>query len=970
MVAKNWCYFITYALSLLVGAQTALRTRALQTAVTWDKYSLSIHNERVFVFSGEFHYYRLPSPDLWKDVLEKMKAAGFNAASVYFSWGYHSPKSGEYDFTGIRDVQKLFDIANEVGIYIISRAGPYINAEVDSGGFPGWLTTTKDLTRVYSPEYTAAWTEWLSAIDPYIAKNQITNKGPVILNQVGKFIFNMCPSYMQALEDKFRADGVIVPLTFNDAWTNSSFGHGVGAVDIYGFDSYPQGFDCANPNIWPGSAQTYWRGYHESFNPTEPLYIPEFQGGAFDPWGGVGYEKCATLINYQFERVFYKNNYAQGVTMLNLYMTYGGTNWGNIGYPGVYTSYDYAGGISESRQLPYKYGELKLQGHFTQTVKPFSTTFWFNGSTADNSDIRVDTLQDVYTGTQFYIVRHQNSSSLVHDTFHLNVNSTDGTFTIPQQASTAITLDGRDSKIIVTGYDFGSHHLVYSTNEIFTHAQIGKRNVALLYAFEGEDGETALKVNRSAKPAVKSFGNNPVTTCVNGTTLRLNYKHQGITPVVITGAAEPDLLLYLTGYDDAIKFWAPKVDDKQTVLVYGPYLVRGASLKGTTLALRGDTNATTTIEIVAPETVKTVTWNGEKISVQTTLYGTLVGKLAGPAKITVPNLLKAKWKFNWASPETDPNFDDSNWIVANHSTTNSITQPETLPVLYADDYGYHTGSIWFRGKFNGPSAITGLELLGQGGNGSGYLAWLNGEYLGGTPIPATSSSANATYTFSKGQVKSGENTISLLLLTSGHDEDWNVDDQFKSARGFGKALLVGGNNTAIKWKVQGNLGGEDIVDKVRGPYNEGGLYGERAGWHLPGFSDSKWQSVSLPYNFKQPGVAWFRTTFNLNIPSGHDVPLAFRFTDDKSKEYRAIFYVNGWQFGKYANALGPQTVFPVPEGIIKHNGQNTVAIGVISFNANSSELANFNIEILGAYCGGIKVNDVDSPNYNKAVRRV
>lgn len=41
----------------------------------------------------------------------------------------------------------------------------------------------------------------------------------------------------------------------------------------------------------------------------------------------------------EFNRVFYKQLYSFGVTILNLYMTYGGTNWGNLGHPGGYTSY-------------------------------------------------------------------------------------------------------------------------------------------------------------------------------------------------------------------------------------------------------------------------------------------------------------------------------------------------------------------------------------------------------------------------------------------------------------------------------------------------------------------------------------------------------------------------------------------------------------------------------------------------------
>lgn len=36
--------------------------------------------------------------------------------------------------------------------------------------------------------------------------------------------------------------------------------------------------------------------------------------------GGVGTEQCAALINEEFERIFYKMNYALKVTVMNIYM--------------------------------------------------------------------------------------------------------------------------------------------------------------------------------------------------------------------------------------------------------------------------------------------------------------------------------------------------------------------------------------------------------------------------------------------------------------------------------------------------------------------------------------------------------------------------------------------------------------------------------------------------------------------------
>src|SRR3954463_1060568 len=114
---------------------------AASHTITWDAYSLMIDGQRTFVWSGEFHPFRLPSPSLWRDVLQKLKANGYNAVSIYFNWGYHSARQGTYDFTGVRDMDQVLNLAQEVGLYVIARPGPYINAETDGGGFPAWLAT-------------------------------------------------------------------------------------------------------------------------------------------------------------------------------------------------------------------------------------------------------------------------------------------------------------------------------------------------------------------------------------------------------------------------------------------------------------------------------------------------------------------------------------------------------------------------------------------------------------------------------------------------------------------------------------------------------------------------------------------------------------------------------------------------------------------------------------------------------------
>ena len=53
------------------GYQRGNSTQRIQ----FDPHSLFIDGKRIFIFSGEFHPWRLPVPELWADVLQKMKVS-------------------------------------------------------------------------------------------------------------------------------------------------------------------------------------------------------------------------------------------------------------------------------------------------------------------------------------------------------------------------------------------------------------------------------------------------------------------------------------------------------------------------------------------------------------------------------------------------------------------------------------------------------------------------------------------------------------------------------------------------------------------------------------------------------------------------------------------------------------------------------------------------------------------------------
>lgn len=101
-------------------------------------------------------YCRLPVSTLYIDVFQKVKALGFNCVSFYVDWALLEGKPGEYRADGIFDLDPFFDAAKEAGIYLLARPGPYINAEVSGGGFPGWLQRINATLRTSDPEYLKA----------------------------------------------------------------------------------------------------------------------------------------------------------------------------------------------------------------------------------------------------------------------------------------------------------------------------------------------------------------------------------------------------------------------------------------------------------------------------------------------------------------------------------------------------------------------------------------------------------------------------------------------------------------------------------------------------------------------------------------------------------------------------------------------------------------------------------------------
>jgi len=252
----------------------------------------------------------------------------------------------------------------------------------------------------------------------------------------------------------------------------------------------------------------------------------------------------------EFERVFYKNDFAAGVALLNIYMIYGGSNWGNLGHPGGYTSYDYGAAITENRELyREKYSELKLEANFLK-VSPALLTATVgnitNGTYTDSVTISTTPLWGNGSWTAFYVVRHSDYQIETAETYKLNVKTSQGDLTIPQLGG-ILTLSGRDSKFHVTDYDIGGTNVLYSTAEIFTWKNYGSKTVLVVYGGAGEQHELAIVSNSTATVLE---GADTTTGSSNGTTI-LNWVTSATRRVVQVG----NVFVYILDRNTAYNYW-------------------------------------------------------------------------------------------------------------------------------------------------------------------------------------------------------------------------------------------------------------------------------------------------------------------------------------------------------------------------------------------------------------------------------
>lgn len=296
------------------------------------------------IISGSIHYFRVV-PEYWRDRLEKLKSIGMNTVETYIPWNMHEPEKGKFVFDGLCDVVKFVKLAEELGLYVILRPSPYICAEWEFGGLPGWLLSGEGMRlRVSDPVFMKHVQDYYQVLLPILKPLQITEGGNVILMQIENEYgyFGNDRQYMEQMRDLLRAGGIKVPLITSDGPTDESLEGGSveGALPTGNFGSHTkERFEILKKHVKGG-----------------PLMCAEFWVGWFDHWGNGGHMRG----NLNQSEADLDEMLRTG--HVNVYMFIGGTNFGFMNGSNYYdaltpdvTSYDYDAVLTEAGDFTEKY---------------------------------------------------------------------------------------------------------------------------------------------------------------------------------------------------------------------------------------------------------------------------------------------------------------------------------------------------------------------------------------------------------------------------------------------------------------------------------------------------------------------------------------------------------------------------------------------------------------------------------------
>ncbi|MBI3972231.1 MAG: beta-galactosidase [Chloroflexi bacterium] len=200
-----------------------------------------LDNRPIVLRAAELPYFRVPAVQ-WETSIAKLHDAGCNAISSSIPWTVHEWELGRLDFAGRFDAQsnllRFLELVERAGMIFLARPGPFMCAESEFFGYPGWLadeirdalarrpngveeqTLHYDVYSLLHPAHLAQVERWCAAvagaIRPYLNAPVVTwqldsETGVTFVNAIGRLDFNpdTVARYRTFLEERYETADLV-----------------------------------------------------------------------------------------------------------------------------------------------------------------------------------------------------------------------------------------------------------------------------------------------------------------------------------------------------------------------------------------------------------------------------------------------------------------------------------------------------------------------------------------------------------------------------------------------------------------------------------------------------------------------------------------------------------------------------------------------------------------------------------------
>lgn len=353
---------------------------------------ITIGGKPVLLTMGEVHFSRM-KPELWEDVLLKMKACGIDIIATYLFWNHHEEIEGQFEWDGSNNIRMFINLCKKHNVFVFPRIGPWCHGEARLGGTPDWILRKefiihRDIDPVYQKYVERYFTEMSKQFEGLYYKDN----GPIIGIQLDNEYNRQKEGepFIMWLKGLAQKLGMDVPLYTCTAWGGSLPTYEVlGVTGVYGEEPWDPHIE-RNTHLfkvsYPGDSRL--RANNEQKQRYDPHNYPQqgdYQGNAIAAMPQIESEIGPGVQNtyhrrFAFDDIFPLVNplcrTATGSNVIGYYVFAGTTQLrGQLhvtgedlfsGYPNQCPtkSYDFQAAIRESGEISGGYKNMKRFHYF------------------------------------------------------------------------------------------------------------------------------------------------------------------------------------------------------------------------------------------------------------------------------------------------------------------------------------------------------------------------------------------------------------------------------------------------------------------------------------------------------------------------------------------------------------------------------------------------------------------------------